>query len=198
MAQTLEHKKEVNKKWRKENYQNLLAYNRQWREKNKDRVHQYNLDSYSQNAVERRRYAREYHKLHQAECSSRKKKWVAENLEHCKEYSLQWHKKNPEKYKEWGRKRKLLVISHYGGKCECCQESRLDFLTIDHIDGGGRKHRKELNAHGSTFYKWLIRNKFPKDNFRVLCWNCNCAMRFTGVCPHKQQEWTTPHWEVAA
>src|SRR5882672_7469248 len=32
---------------------------------------------------------------------------------------------------------KKQVIDHYGGKCECCNESELVFLALDHIHGGG-------------------------------------------------------------
>lgn len=76
------------------------------------------------------------------------------------------------------------VINHYGGKCACCSESILEFLSIDHIDGGGKKHRKEIGGGGNTFYRWLIRNNFP-EGFRVLCNNCNMSIGFYGYCPHQ-------------
>jgi len=68
---------------------------------------------------------------------------------------------------------KLQVISYYGGKCQCCGNEDIDVLTIDHINGGGTKHRKEVGG-GIHFYKWLIKNNFP-EGFQVLCWNCNCG-----------------------
>jgi hypothetical protein len=86
------------------------------------------------------------------------------------------------KQKRW--ERKLLIIKEYGGKCECCGENHPEFLAVDHINGGGRKHVKSLNTH---FYLWLIQNNFPKDNFRLLCNNCNQARGHYGYCPHEKE-----------
>ena len=82
---------------------------------------------------------------------------------------------------------KQKVIDHYGGRCECCGESRHEFLNIDHTNGGGRAHRdKDFGGKsGSIFYRWLIKNGYPSE-FRVLCWNCNCSIGLFGYCPHKQ------------
>lgn len=72
-------------------------------------------------------------------------------------------------------KLKMLVISHYGGRCACCGETNVDVLTIDHINGGGKKHRKELGFHSSLeFYRWLRDNSLP-SGFQVLCFNHNCG-----------------------
>jgi hypothetical protein len=81
---------------------------------------------------------------------------------------------NWDKYSlEYRREQKKKVIDFYGGKCLCCGISNIDFLSIDHINGGGNKHRKEIGVSaGNTFYRWLIRNNFP-DGFRTLCYNCN-------------------------
>jgi hypothetical protein len=80
-------------------------------------------------------------------------------------------------------KLKIDTIKHYGGKCECCNEKEILFLTIDHINGGGNKHRKEIGS-GFQIYRWLKQQKYPKD-FRVLCFNCNCGRQLNnGICPH--------------
>jgi len=77
-----------------------------------------------------------------------------------------------------------MVMAHYGGRCACCGEDRLQFLTIDHINGGGTKHRKEIGHGGHAVYRWLIRNDFPPD-FQVLCFNCNDGRQVNGgICPH--------------
>lgn len=80
---------------------------------------------------------------------------------------------------------RLKVIMAYGGKCSCCGTKELEFLSVDHVHGGGNKHRKKIGyyASGQGFYKWLIRKKFPK-RFRVLCHNCNLSRGFYGYCPH--------------
>ena len=89
------------------------------------------------------------------------------------------------------RKRRLKVLTHYSGgepHCACCGEKALEFLCIDHINGGGIKHRAELGfkGGGSQFYSWLIKENFPMD-YRVLCHNCNMALGFYGYCPHTKQ-----------
>lgn len=94
------------------------------------------------------------------------------------------------------RKLKRRLVKEYGGKCKCCNENRIEFLTIDHIYGGGRQERiklaREKEAYGTCgFYLWLIRNKCPKDKYRLLCMNCNFAKRFGKPCPHEKRykEW---------
>ncbi len=78
---------------------------------------------------------------------------------------------------------RIEVIKHYGGKCVCCDESNLGFLTIDHINGGGTQHRKELGG-GTAFYLWLLRHNFP-PGYQVMCYNCNCGRALhDGICPH--------------
>jgi len=81
------------------------------------------------------------------------------------------------------RRLKLKIIEEYGGKCVCCGENRFEFLTIDHINGDGKQHRKELGAN--MLYNWLKKNNFPKDNFQLLCMNCNFAKGHFGKCPHE-------------
>ncbi len=81
--------------------------------------------------------------------------------------------------------RKDAVFKHYGGYiCSCCGETRKPFLTIDHINNDGYKHRQELGSGGSRLYTWLWTNKLP-PGFRVMCCNCNFGrFRNNGVCPH--------------
>jgi hypothetical protein len=75
------------------------------------------------------------------------------------------------------------VIGHYGGKCACCDISNPVHLTIDHINGGGNAHAREI-GRGVALYRWLRREKFPAG-FQVLCANCNHGRaRNGGICPH--------------
>lgn len=83
---------------------------------------------------------------------------------------------------------KLEVLSHYSqcgdAVCACCGEDEIEFLSIDHINGGGIKQRKKLGRSGWSFYLWLKSNNFP-DGFRVLCHNCNQSYGQFGYCPHE-------------
>ena len=99
---------------------------------------------------------------------------LCSNCNHIKSHSL------PNSLKEstlYIRSLKLRVLSHYSdGSLKCAQCGFLDSrgLCIDHINGGGKKQRKELGyrARGSNFYIWLRKNKYP-EGYQVLCMNCN-------------------------
>lgn len=125
-----------------------------------------------------------------------KKKYAALTREKKNEYLA----KMKEKYKgEWGEthratakrsrmKVKREVIEAYGGVCKCCEEDRIEFLSIDHVHGGGKKHIESLKiGRGFQFYTYLRTNNFPdKDKLRVLCMNCNFALGIIGYCPHQR------------
>lgn len=83
-------------------------------------------------------------------------------------------------------KLKAEVYSHYGSACACCGESNLFFLTIEHLNGGGRAHRRVI-GNSATSLLYDIRNRgFPAE-FEILCFNCNCGKaRNGGICPHKE------------
>lgn len=88
--------------------------------------------------------------------------------------------------KKYELSNKLKIIKEYGGKCSCCGEDTVEFLTIDHINNDGAECRKNTNqGTGGKLYRWLIKNNYPKDNYQLLCYNCNCAKGFFGYCPHQ-------------
>lgn len=81
------------------------------------------------------------------------------------------------------------VMDHYSGGtavCVCCGETNRKFLTIDHINNDGKKHRAEIKIDGGyKYYRWLYRNNFPQG-VQVMCFNCNFGKNVNqGVCPHK-------------
>ncbi len=84
--------------------------------------------------------------------------------------------KNNLNSKNYFRSLKREVIKEYGGKCCCCGITMFEFLTIDHISNNGNTHRKEIGK--GRIYPWLKRNGYPKDNFQLLCMNCNSAKGF--------------------
>ena len=112
-----------------------------------------------------------------------KKCWLG----YCKIREL----KNPklgEYRKKYNQRIRMEALEHYSNgspKCICCGENIIQFLGIDHIDGGGGIHRKQLTKEGLTIYLWLRKNKYP-NGFRVLCHNCNLAMGYYGKCPHSK------------
>ncbi len=100
--------------------------------------------------------------------------WKAENRLRMRSYN-----------KNWRHELKSAVLSHYGTTCRCCGEKDIRFLTVDHDEGGGRKHRSELGVGaGAPFYRWLRDNGYP-SGFTTLCFNCNCGRANNGgMCPH--------------
>jgi len=69
----------------------------------------------------------------------------------------------------------------YGGKCACCGFDQPNALVIDHINGGGNKHRKEI---GPLLYRWLKEQGYP-SGFQVLCANCNMSKSNNKNCTLK-------------
>ena len=110
----------------------------------------------------------------------------AANREQFRAEQRAWREANREHVRAYGRKQQRelrdAVLEAYGGKCECYDERQHQFLTIDHINGGGTRHRKEVGRH---VYAQLRREGYP-DGYRVLCWNCNWAYRLAGSCPHRE------------
>lgn len=112
------------------------------------------------------------------------------HAEERREYSRE---RNPAHKREALRKTraklKAEVYSHYGDHCSCCGEGNRQFLTIDHVNGGGRGHRASLGPKGASSLAVLYDIKkrgFPAD-FQILCFNCNCGRQQNGgVCPHKE------------
>lgn len=122
--------------------------------------------------------------------------WREANLEHAREYGRAWHMTNREQHnearrrhseanrpQELGRHRsrrealRAEVFGHYGEACACCGSTNR--LTIDHVNGDGGAHRRELfstprGQAGVPFYSWLVKNGFP-SGFQTLCCRCNTS-----------------------
>jgi hypothetical protein len=118
--------------------------------------------------------------------------YINEYKEYYTKYREQFREKSRAYSKMYHRQNKKQVISHYSNGtmlCFCCGEKHIEFLTIDHINGGGTMHRKELRkagiSLGTGFYRWLIKQNYP-DGYRVLCFNCNQARGLYGQCPHEE------------
>lgn len=93
------------------------------------------------------------------------------------------------------KKRRSIVLRHYGNKCACCGEDNPIFLCIDHINNNGNEHRKEIWGNqdrggkqgGKAFIYWIIQHGFP-DDLQILCFNCNMGKHLNGgVCPHQTE-----------
>ena len=105
---------------------------------------------------------------------------------------VNYYHNNKEKHKLIGKRcwnnYKFKVMNHYTNydiKCICCGEKQIEFLTLDHINNDGKKHRETVH----NLYVWIIHNNFP-SGFQVLCMNCNWAKGRDKdhICPHQRIE----------
>ena len=123
------------------------------------------------------------------ECSKRKK---APNRSYCQpcnnKRTAAWRKENIDHHRkiqrDWCHKKKQEIVDHYGGKCSCCGEKQIEFLTFDHRFNNGTAERKHYK---SQTWKIILKRGKPKD-YQVLCYNCNNARSHYGVCPHKRKK----------
>jgi hypothetical protein len=103
------------------------------------------------------------------------------NKEYCKMAYIKNREKRIAEAKKTRTTARALALEKYGGRCMCCGENRKEFLAIDHIGGGGKRHRKQ---HGyKNLALWLMKKGWP-TGYRVLCHNCNMSMGLYGYCPH--------------
>jgi len=100
----------------------------------------------------------------------------------------QWprhYAKNKDQILEKGKKRtkanKLQVIDYYSNgtmKCNRCNMNDIRVLTLDHINGGGNAHRKQVG--NSTYFRLIQQYKKTnqwEDGYQVLCMNCQFIKR---------------------
>jgi hypothetical protein len=185
-------KKANNKVWRNNHKEQLKVYGKEYY-----RLHKEELKVYNSIHVEE---LRSYRKSNSKKRYETYRKWLSLHPNYqkgkYKEYHQVYYVKNMDRQKKlhkiWVRNLKVEVLSHYSNGspyCECCKEKHIEFLSIDHINGGGRKHLREigLESGGWRFYQWLKKNSYPQG-FRVLCYNCNQALGHLGYCPHKKSE----------
>ena len=97
----------------------------------------------------------------------------------CSEDSREKYRADPE-YGRWLQTQQMLrlkktVLTLYGdGKCACviCGEDRIECLSIDHINGNGKRHRDSIGlGSGGNFYLWLRTQGYP-DGYQTMCMNC--------------------------
>lgn len=111
----------------------------------------------------------------------------------CRARSLQrWRENNREHVRAYGRQAtqriKREMVDALGGCCACCGEDEIAFLTLDHIGNiVPDNHRRADGSRisGRTLLHEVRKEGFPRDKYRILCWNCNAATSHGRVCPHE-------------
>lgn len=138
----------------------------------------------------KREYSRQYRIKNLEECRERERRYYAENRDKRLAYQRTipkevWQDKN-QKFRD---KTKYDLYEYYGNKCACCGETEMKFLSIDHVNGGGNKHRKNFCGGSSIGLMIEIKRRGYPPEFQLLCMNCNSGKyRNGGVCPHKERD----------
>ena len=120
---------------------------------------------------------REYYKSNQEEITDYQRKWYCNHSDVVIPRKVYGNLKRR-------RQARLDCINHYSSGencCDCCGEKHIEFLCIDHIDGGGNRERKKLKVYLPLYLK---SHNYP-EGYRILCHNCNMSIGFYGYCPHK-------------
>lgn len=122
---------------------------------------------------------RRFREAHPDYYRDHRKVWREANLERCREVDRKWQKQyrgtHPEEVRISSHKcrfnLKIELLSHYSKgepKCAYCGDDRLACLSINHINGGGSVHKRDIK---SNIYVWLKNQGYPKG-YQVLCMNC--------------------------
>lgn len=102
--------------------------------------------------------------------------WRAKNRKRANEMARKHYYKDPSKHHrvvDKARKKvRMDMIEAYGGKCIRCGISDVEVLDIDHINNNGAEDRRN-HLHGYNLYRHLKKLGWPKDEFQLLCRNCN-------------------------
>lgn len=182
----LQRGREQKRRWRKLHPYSILTDDqkkrrndtaRKYRLAHLDKYREYMLGWRARNPEKSQLMGRQNYWKHKDKVLERVRKYVSAHPEVAQSASLRYRTRE-----------KFLVLSYYSNgkmKCDCCGEKLPEFLTIDHANGGGNKHRKELKLR--KIYHWLINNDLP-SGYRVLCMNCNLALGIYGFCPHQDIE----------
>lgn len=137
---------------------------------------------------------KEYRERNKDKVKAHKHEYYLENRDDIIEKVCLYAKENRIAHNLRGKKAKekckLGVFSAYCDdvvKCKNCTEDDIGILTIDHIDGNGADHRREIQGKnngggGSNFYRWLKKNNYP-TGFQVLCFSCQFRKRAIELKP---------------
>lgn len=139
---------------------------------------EYNRRYRQQHRAELIEYQRQYRKEHKAELAISRKEYYKKHRERelaaRRAYGQKHRTELIAKCRADRRRYKLQALTWYSigdtPQCAHCGIIDIDLLCIDHVNGGGGRHRKE--AGYSYIYSWLKTNNYP-DGFQVLCYNCN-------------------------
>jgi len=174
--------------WGKNNKDKRKIYMAKYRKTHKESIQKYGVEYLKLHKTERQKYEAEYRKIHKDKMTKYQVEYhkinkdkikirdakyrnihKSESAEYYKSHKHEHNLKTSERRKSV----RLEVLMHYSNKtmqCKKCGERHIEFLEIDHINGGGSKHRRNENI--GSMYHYLWSNDFP-EGYQILCSNCN-------------------------
>jgi hypothetical protein len=136
---------------------------------------------------ERSRYNHAYRLAHREQINAKGRIYHAANRERQQKKARAYYAAHRGRIQieiaKQNRLDKMAVLAKYGSCCACCGETILQFLSLDHINGGGRAHRQRVGESG-RFWKAILNEGYSPQTYRVLCFNCNMSLGIYGYCPH--------------
>lgn len=159
----------------RENRDKIISKQHSRRNNDKEHVRAIERKSYLKNVEKKRAFGKKYYAKNKDKINEAVTKKRAENHAEYLGYAMTYHQKY-----------RAQALEFYGGgdpKCVCCGERTIEFLTLNHINNDGAKHRKEVHT---DMYRWAVKNGFPPI-FNILCMNCNHSLGVRGYCPHQNE-----------
>lgn len=129
----------------------MKEYRKKWYKEHKAKRSFYSKKNYEKNKASILQKGKEYYYLHRQEVIKR-------NQEYQKIKTRTWRKE---------------IISLLGSRCVRCGFNDIRALEIDHIYGGGTKHRHIIGS-GYRYYEEILKDiKDGLRKYQLLCSNCN-------------------------
>jgi len=94
--------------------------------------------------------------------------WLKQNKDSVKVYKKTYEKSRRDEIKD-------KLFNTLGRICKKCGYCDVRALQIDHIEGGGTKHRKSVT--GIAYYNSIFNDPELLTKYQILCANCNAIKK---------------------
>jgi hypothetical protein len=157
----------MTKKWDEEHKEQMREYFKRYRDEHKEHRCNYNKQYRAEHIEQEKQYSKQYRDNHREQIKQRMKRY-------CQKPEVK--KQRNESVRKYQIKIKKIIVNHYTKgkmKCELCPEDTWEIFELHHPELNGKKDRENVNgATGTKFYRWVIKNNFPKG-YMILCPNCH-------------------------
>lgn len=170
--------KEYKKKYYRQNRERIANWQKAFYKRNKQRISQYN---------------KHYNETHKKQLSKKGKEYREKNREEVikrrRESSRKFKEKHGISYQTYNnRKIKKEIFELLGNKCVVCGFDDWRALQIDHVKGGGTRHKKLFGKGQRRFYRVILTEiQGGSKDYQLLCANHNWIKRYENgevpVCP---------------